>query len=279
MPVSVKDRVGCDVPVAPSRIHAYRNQLRAELETPPAGIAADELDAHFNGMPDRYWERLTESELIWGLNMIHCFLEKLAAPEGAVTTPVVGWRHFPARGFSKVMLCTWDRYGLLAKAAAAFSSVGVNIIQADVYTRADHVVLDVFRVCDAQRRPIRDRALFHQMLFLLEGALSDPPRFASMWAGNHKIPPDTALPPKVSFDNLSVPGYTVMTVEASDRLGLLHDILRALADCALDVAQALIDTSDQVARDIFHITDLNGSPIAHQSQIGFIRDRVLAAIA
>jgi UTP:GlnB (protein PII) uridylyltransferase len=76
-----------------------------------------------------------------------------------------------------------------------------------------------------------------------------------------------------------VPGYTVMTVEASDRLALLHDVLQALADCTLDVAQAFVDTSNQIARDIFHITDLNGNPIAHQSQIGLIRDRVLAAIA
>lgn len=39
------------------------------------------------------------------------------------------------------MLCTWDRHSLAAKAAAALSAVGLKIVQADICTRADHIVL------------------------------------------------------------------------------------------------------------------------------------------
>jgi [protein-PII] uridylyltransferase len=257
-----------------------RNELRSQLLAAPIkGIEQEEIDAHFAGMPARYWEGVTESELTWGLATIHRFFQKLAEPDTPATSPVLAWRHFPARGFTKVMLCTWDRYGLLAKAAAAFSAARVNIIQADVYTRVDHVVLDVFRVCETEGQPITDASRFHQMLFLLEGALTNPPRFASLWACcRHKffVHPD-ASQPTVTFDNY-IPEYTTMRVEATDRLGLLYDILQALADCGLNIDQAVIDTDDGVARDTFHLTDLNHRPITHPPQLELIRTKVREAI-
>ena len=263
-----------------SAAHDKRKALRDRLAAAPIeDIDIEEIEAHFAGMPARYWESVTESELTWGLATIHRFFQKLAEPDSPATSPVLAWRHFPARGFTKVTLCTWDRYGLLAKAAAAFSAARVNIIRADVYTRADHVALDVFRVCEAEGQPITDPSRFHQMLFLLEGTLSEPPRFASLWACcRHKFfaHPD-ASQPIITLDNES-PEYTTMRVEASDRLGLLYDILQAVADCGLNVDQALINTDDGVARDTFHLTDLNHRPITHSPQIELIRTKVREAI-
>lgn len=257
-----------------------RDQLRSQLLAAPIrSIEPEEIDAHFAGMPARYWETVTESELTWGLATIHRFFQKLADPNTPATSPALAWRHFPARGFTKVMLCTWDRYGLLAKAAAAFSAARVNIMQADVYTRADQVVLDVFRVCETEGQPITDASRFHQMLFLLEGALSDPPRFASLWACcRHKFfPHPDASPPTVTFDNY-IPEHTTMRVQASDRVGLLYDILQALADCGLNIDQAIINTDDGLAGDTFHLTDLNRRPITHASQLELIRTKVQEAI-
>ncbi|MCI0352167.1 MAG: hypothetical protein L0Z53_22335, partial [Acidobacteriales bacterium] len=210
-----------------------RERLRTRLSgSAIAHIPPEEVTAHFDGMPERYWERVSESELVLGLNTIHRFFEKLAKSDGSGTSPVLAWRHFRAQGFTKVMLCTWDRYGLLAKAAAAFSAAGVNIIRADVYTRADQVALDVFDVCDPGGGAICDAKPLEQMLFLLEGALSEPPRFASLWACcRHKyLAQSNAREATLSLDNDASRECTVVRVEAADRLGLLYDIVMALTD-------------------------------------------------
>ena len=79
-----------------------------------------------------------------------------------------------------MILCTWDRQGLLAKAAAAFNTTRVNILSADAYTRKDQIVLDVFRVSNADHGSVTDAERLQQMLFLWKvPSLSLPglPRF------------------------------------------------------------------------------------------------------
>src|SRR6185503_9405419 len=109
-----------------------RARLRAQLEQHlPAGIGRDEVDAHFESMPDHYWERANEADQVWGLETVHGFFRQIAAPNVPSTLPFVSWRQGPGQTCTRVMICTWDRQGLLAKAAAAFSAVRLNIQEAD----------------------------------------------------------------------------------------------------------------------------------------------------
>lgn len=247
---------------------------------PPPGIEAEEIQAHFEGMPLRYWDRVSEVELVWGLQTIHKFLKLVAQPNSPGTSPVLDFRQFPEGRCTHVMLCTWDRGGLLAKAAAAFSAVRINVLQADVFTRADNIILDVFRVCEMQQTPVINDKRLAEMLFLLEGALSDPPRFASFWASSrHKLLGHTStVSPVVMFDNTTSPAHTLLGVDASDRLGLLSDILETLANCDLNIHQAIIDTDNSMARDLFFLSDLKGNKISDEERLGLIRKRLLEAI-
>jgi [protein-PII] uridylyltransferase len=246
----------------------------------PAEIEAEEVDAHFNGMPLRYWERTTEQELVWGLETIHKFFKLVAQPNSPAISPVLDGKTSPDGRSTRVMLCTWDRHGLLAKKAAAFSTVRMNVLQADVFTRADGLVLDVFRVCELDHTPVRDSARLQKMLFLLEGALCDPPRFASLWACSaHKLLAHGNTPaPMIAFDNSSAPAHTIARVEAVDRLGLLSDILGSLADCGLSVDQALIDTEEDLAHDLFYIRDRQGAKILDEAHLALIRKLLMDAI-
>src|ERR1041385_1383234 len=97
-------------------------------------------------MRARYWKRVTKSELMWGLETVHAFFGRVDAADPSASVVVADSRHYPERGFTKVMVCSWDRPGLLAKIAATFSALRVNIRRADVYTRADGVALDLFEV-------------------------------------------------------------------------------------------------------------------------------------
>ena len=246
-----------------------RTWLRARLkEHPLSGLGEDEVDVHFSGMPAYYWERVTESDLRWGLETIHGFLQAVARHDVSPTTPFVNWRHEHSSSWTRGMICTWDRHGLLAKCAACFSAAKLDILEANAFTRADNVVLDVFRVWDARSPSTVSPARLQEMMFLLDGALSDPPRFASIWACSwHK---HLASPPRIahriSVDNDSAADAIVVRVEASDRLGLLYDMLQAITDSGLNITQARVETDGEVARDTFHVTDAQGKKLLDPGQ-------------
>ena len=150
----------------------HRGRLYELLANSDLGIRSEELELHFVGMPLRYWPRVDSATLRWHLDIIHEFIDGLARSDVMLAPPVVRWRHLPDRGFSEVVVCTWDRLGLLAKIAGSFAAVGLNIVRADIYTRADNVVLDVFQVCDEQVRHVQDISRLKQMEQLLTVALS-----------------------------------------------------------------------------------------------------------
>ena len=257
-----------------------RTLARRLADNPVAGVPGPELHAHLEGMPARYWESASESELVWGLRTVHTFLGNVVSGDSAAWTPIIDWRHVPERGFTRVMVCTWDRRGLLAKIAASFSAVRINVTHADVYTRADNIVLDVFRVKDGIAPFTPDSTRLKQMAFLLEGALAEPPRFASTWAGlYHKLVPyRIEIPPLVVLDNETSPEFTIINIEASDRLGLLYDVLSVVDDMRLNVAQAEIDTEDGIACDVLYVNDTNAQKIIDPSQLRMIHDSLLEAL-
>jgi [protein-PII] uridylyltransferase len=247
-----------------------RNWFRTHLEQSlPAGLSPDEVEAHLVGMPEHYWQRVSEPDLRWGLETIHGFFRQIAALNVPPSLPFVSSRQSAGQDSTQVMLCTWDRQGLLAKAAAAFSAVRLNILQADVFTRLDNVVLDTFTVTEFDGARAATPARLEEMTFLLEGALSEPPRFASLWAcSSHRfLAPPGPERPVIRFDNESSPTGTVIHLEAPDRLNLLYDLLEALAQQGLIVTSARIETSGKLARDRIHITDGHGRKVSDPERL------------
>ena len=238
------------------------------------------MDAHFDGMPPRYWEQVEESELEWGLQNIHRFLYGVVASPSADTPVVVNWRYFPEQGYTKVLICTWDRLGLLAKVAGYISALHLNVVRAEVYTRADNLVLDSFWLCNAEQQHVSDPDRLRQFVFLLEGGLSESPSFASTWAlETHKFLPRTnRISPAVAFNNVDSPDHTILTVEASERPGLLHDMLQVLTDHKLNISEALIDTVDDVAHDIFFVTDEYKRKLLAEDRLEKVEHALIAAV-
>jgi [protein-PII] uridylyltransferase len=261
---------------------ARRQWFRARLAHEPlSGGSPEEIAAHFDCMPAYYWERVNLEDLVWGLTTIRSFFKLLTAPGVSPTTPILDCRQLPHRGLTRVMLCTWDRHGLLAKAAAAFSAARLNILEADVFTRSDNVVLDVFWVADSDGRGGATPRQLEEMSFLVEGALSQPPRFASVWAClRHKyLAPPSQFPARITFDNFSSPASTLVRVEATDRLGLLYDILQAVADTDLTITQARIQTENKLAHDLLQVTDAQGGKVVDALHLEDLRRNIESALA
>jgi [protein-PII] uridylyltransferase len=259
----------------------HRDRLRRHLSSEAMeGISEEEIDAHFEGMPPRYWSRISESELTWGLQTAHRFLTGLAATESGETPVAMDWRHFPRQDITKFLVCTWDRQGLLSKLAGYISALRLSVVRAEVYTRADHIVLDVFWLCDGTRRHIGDPEQLRQLAFLLEGGLREPPRFASTWAmDSHKfLPAKNSKRTKVTFNNADSQQHTIVTVEASERLGLMRDMLEVFYEHRLNICEALIDTVDDVARDVFFVTNENKGPILDPQRLASLEAAMIKAL-
>ena len=271
---------------APQIAETHRDRLYDHIVNSDPDIRLEELELHFVGMPLRYWPRVEEATLRWHLDIIHEFIDGLTGSDVLLAPPVLRWRHVPERGFSEVVVCTWDRLGLLAKIAGAFSAVGLNIVRADIFTRADNVVLDVFQVCDENLRDVQDISRLKQMEQLLTVALG--PNGGGETALRTWMRHASALPaadlariastPVVLLDNKQSDAYTVLEIQAPDRVGLLHDVLEVVSAGDVDIAHAIIVTEDNEAADVFFLTGTDGKKIRDAKRLKQIRAGVLAAL-
>ena len=263
------------------RLRLYELIMAADLD-----IRTEELELHFAGMPLRYWPRVDDATLRWHLDIIHEFIEGLKGSDVMLAPPVVRWRQVPERGFSEVVVCTWDSVGLLAKIAGSFAAFGLNIVRADIFTRADNVVLDVFQVCDKGLRDVQDISRLKQMEQLLRVALGPASagdvvlhtwmRYASEPAAADVA--KVARAPVVALDNEQSDEYTVLEIQATDRVGLLHDILKAVSAGDVDIAHAIVVTEEGEAADVFFLTGTDGKKISDAKRLEQIRSGVLAAL-
>jgi len=263
---------------SPSRT---RERLAQQLVAqPPEDLGREEVEAHFRGMPARYWKTVNQEDLLWHLSTLHGFFRKLATSDSPVSPVSVGWKRFPEGDVTRVIVCSWDRRGLLQNIAAAFSALRIEIQRADVYTRSDSLVLDVFEVSEPETQGVGKEDRLNGLPFLVEGAFSDPPRFASVWATEfHKVLPRTEKPAfDLRFDNSKSTEHTVLRVAAPDRLGLLYDIVHTLTEHDLEIAQAVIETRQGIARDQFQFTDGEGLKVTSASRLRQLRKDLVAVL-
>src|SRR5437867_6736446 len=158
---------------------SYDEQTRIERQSLQAAVSekvspnyTEEIEAHFEFMPDHYFRASDLPGIVEHLKLFRSFLENVSTGE-LLLAPAINWKVVPEQGHTVMTFCTWERERLLAKVAASFSVVPLNILSADVFPRVDNVVLGVFRVCDTNARPAADPRDFKLMEQTLQRALED----------------------------------------------------------------------------------------------------------
>ena len=149
---------------------SYDEQTRIERQSLQGSVSenlspdyAEEIEAHFEFMPDHYFRASDLPEIVEHLKLFRSFLENVSTGGKLPLAPAIKWKVVPEQGHSVVTFCTWERERLLAKVAGSLSVVPLNILSADVFPRADNVVLAVFRVCDTNAHPATDPRDFKLM--------------------------------------------------------------------------------------------------------------------
>jgi len=247
---------------------SYYEQTRIERESLQAAVAenlspdyVDEIDAHFEFMPDNYFRGSDVPDIVEHLKLFRSFVENVSGLGEHPLASAVKWKALPEQGHSVVSFCTWERERLLAKIAGSFSVVPINILSADIFPRGDSVVLSIFRVCNTKAQAVTDPRTFELVEQTLQSALDDenfdflPLIEKAKRQSCHRLTPRIEFPTRIALDNKTHPAYTLIEIQAPDRLGLLYDILTCLDRDSVSIALSRINTQDGAAIDTLYVMD------------------------
>jgi len=171
----------------------------------------------------------------------------------------------------EVLVVAADRPGLLSWIAGALAIGGISVLSAQVFTTGDGVAIDLFEVEGAFEPEINEARWreFRSMLRrAIEGSVSLEHRVEEK--RRHYPPPRLRTPLTVRSHNDVSEFSTVVEVGAPDRIGLLYDVTRALADLRLDVHLAKVATYDGRVVDAFYVRDALGRKIVDEPQLAEI---------
>jgi [protein-PII] uridylyltransferase len=182
--------------------------------------------------------------------------------------------HHPDLGSSDLVVATRDVPGLFSLIAGTLAAHGVNIISAQIATRADGIAIDTFQVNDPTGDAVTSGAKWGRTLRALAGVLAGEESVDALLergrAAGRAVPAAEARP-KITIDNRLSDEYTVIEVKCPDRLGLLHLITRTLSALGLDIGSARIATEIDQALDTFYVLDRKGRRVEDAADIERVR--------
>ena len=136
--------------------------------------------------------------------------------------------------------------GIFHRLAGTLSSMGLQILSADIHTTADGLALDRFYVVDDDFTGCPPDIRFDDVSNALEKALRveefKHPTFRRKWntVSDPVVADYCVQPTKVRIDNSTSDYSTIVDVFAHNRNGLLYAISRAIFECGLSVSHAKI---------------------------------------
>jgi [protein-PII] uridylyltransferase len=263
-----------------------RELLRQEVRAlAPREITADEVSAHFEKLPPRYFETRTPQEITVDLELAHGFMEKLILGTDRAFAVTTDWKDEPDRGYNLLKVCTWDRAGLFLKIAGSLSASGLNILGAQIFTRTDGIAIDTFFVNDSRTGHLGTREQHLKFTGVFEKVLNgEEVDLQSLIARQINTRPayqaylGERMATEIHFDNAASDTRTVVEIETEDRLGLLYGISQTFTELDVDIDGARILTERGAAIDAFYVRERNGGQINSPERQQLIKSKLLAAI-
>lgn len=203
-----------------------------------------------------------------------------AESEGRTTATRVETDQF--RGVTELTVLAPDHPRLLAIVTGACAAAGGNIVDAQIFTTTDGLVLDTISVSRAFERDDDELRRAERIAAAIERALKGEIKIADLVAQRRAPPPRGTtfqLAPEVIIDNVLSARHTVLEVSGLDRPGLLYDLTTAIGKLNLNIASAHIATFGEKAVDVFYVTDLTKAKITSTGRQLAIRKALLEVFA
>lgn len=253
---------------------AVRKKLSRDYE--------EEIDAHFDYMPERYFHAFDAPIIAEHLQLFReFFAQRMNKDPVRALAPGFRWIPRPEYGHSEVWVCGWDRERLLERIAGAFVSVNLNILSADIFTRGDNLALDIFRVCTTRLTPVTNQRDIDRVETRLSEALThERYNFAPLirkdtLMRSYRVSGEIDLSTRIVIDNKTHPLFTIIEVQTPDRMGLLYSLLRAFSEAGVIIQTSRITTEVEMALDTFYVTNAEHQKIEDRSEIDQLQRLIL----
>jgi [protein-PII] uridylyltransferase len=250
------------------RIRVQR--ARAALAEALAGWPETELSAELERHYPHYWLGLdTETQAV--------FASMAREQGGSMRTRFMADE---SRDATKACLYMPDHPGLFSRMAGAFALAGADVVDARSYTTSDGMACSIFWIQDHEGHPF-DPTRLDRLKSLIDRTLAGQVVPTQALSQKERVRPreqSFTVPTRIVFDNDGSELYTIIEVNARDRLGLLHALTRTLADLNLNIFTAIIATYGEHAVDVFYVKDLFGLKVRSAAKQRLIEARLTQAI-
>ena len=256
------------------------------------GISADEINAHFGLLPDRYFIHTDSDEVALHIRMVNRLLTSITSADSVGSLrPIIEWKDDLNRSLTVVNIVTWDRAGLFYKLAGAFSVAGLSILGSKVISRTDHIAIDTFYVVEPGRGIVQSASAQEKFAKTIEEALvANKDLMPDISAQAKKIAATrylstpsgemlhSSFPPTVDvYHELSMQ-RTIVEIQARDQIGLLYRLAKTISDHTFDITFARIGTERGVAIDTFYIESANHEVVEDSARLLALRDALKEVI-
>ncbi|AMJ63936.1 [protein-PII] uridylyltransferase [Bosea sp. PAMC 26642] len=232
-------------------------------------------DAYLARHYPAYWIKVDVAE-----QEKHARFLREAEEAGRTTATLVETDQF--RGVTALTILAPDHPRLLAIVTGACAAAGGNIVDAQIFTTTDGLVLDTISVSRAFDRDEDELRRAERIAAAIERALKGEIKIADLVAQRRAPPPrgqTFQVAPEVIIDNVLSARHTVLEVSGLDRPGLLYDLTTAIGKLNLNIASAHIATFGEKAVDVFYVTDLTNAKIVSTARQLTIRKALLEVFA
>ncbi len=259
-----------DEPAGPERLKQLAGEVARECTDAAAG-GLDWIESQLGQFPLRYLHGTSPKQIAAHLRAIG----KLQAGDVLVE------EHFNEElGVCEYSVITRDDLtpGIFSKIAGVMTAQGLQILDAQINTRTDGVVVDTFKVSDPDYAGVPPVERRHSTAETIVRVLKGEEDVERLVSRNTRLPsrrrlPTTRQATEVQIDNETCDRSTIIDVFADDAQGLLYAITRSILDLDLSVHAARIsmrEELDQVA-DVIYVTDQHGAKINDHTRLEAIR--------
>ena len=243
-----------------------RLALRDEvLDTMRADYHPD-VNQHFEQMPPPAFHFRQAAHIVTQVRTVRHFLQRETEKDDPFAS-CIKWIDHTDKGYTELVLASRDKPLLLEKICCALASEQINILSADLFTRTDKVVVNIFRVCTTNFETVTAASTRKRFLDTFEAILVaekyEPERYLRRKANFLKPRSDNGItvPVRAYVSNSLHPTCSTVEIQGLDRIGLLHDLFHTINRHRLNTAHARICTEKGVAMDTLYITTRSGEKI------------------
>jgi [protein-PII] uridylyltransferase len=268
--------VGADTPsnaieLIERRVEGRRATAGVELES--MGVVPAISEQYFDMMPQRYFMAHDPEQIARHAVVVLKF--DRSEPMSTAARDMPG-------NFSEFILCSKDQHALYANVAGTLTAHNINILGSHVYTGRSGLALEVYRVATPPGGEVAREQIWADITKSLAEILTGEIEVGALLqrrglpVGAKVSPSKTPASARIINDESDF--YTIVEVRADDRLGLLHDLTRVIAEHGYEIYISKAATVLDQISDTFYLKDRNGKKLSDCAALEALRVELLSAV-